>query len=71
MTLKWHNLMAKFTLHPRAVTKQLLANLEPYKPLTVSEEARFVDAIESAGLKIDRVLASLSRDTLNTLLKTI
>ena len=65
--------MANFKLHPRSVCRQLLTNLDVYKPLTGREEDRLIDAIENAGVTdgIDRMLASLSRNTLNKILNSI
>ena len=71
MELRWHNLMAKFTLHPRAVARQLLANLEGIKSLSPSEEGKVIDAIENTGIQTERVLASLSKQVLETMLKQI
>ena len=71
--LKCKNIMKQFTLHPGAVARQLLVNLKAYKPLTASEEGRLIAAIENAGVEngVDRMLASLSRNTLNKILKSI
>ena len=65
--------MAKFTLHPRSVARQLLANLEGIKPLSAKDEEAIIHAIERSGVEdaTDRTLAHLSRNTLNEMLKTI
>ena len=62
--------MKRLNIHPGAVARQLLANLKNHKPLTSDEERRIIDAIESAGVTdgVDRMLASLSRNTITKLL---
>ena len=64
--------MAKFTLHPRSVARQLLTNLEGIKPLSAKDEAAIAYAVENhSGVEdaVDRMLASLSRNTLEEFLK--
>jgi len=65
--------MANFRVSPRAVCRTLLTTLDAYKPLSASDEAKLIDAIENAGVEngVNRMLASLSRNTLNKLLKSI
>ena len=66
----WTEIMRKLNLHPGAVARQLLVNLKTFKPLTQSEEDRIIEAIENAGVQngTDRMLAHLSRNTLENLL---
>jgi hypothetical protein len=49
----------------------LLANLDAYKPLSATDESRIIHAIETTGISTERVLASLSRNTLKEILKNI
>jgi len=61
----------KLRIHPGAVARQLLANLKTHKPLSPTEESRIIDAIENySGVPngVDRMLASLSRNTIEKLL---
>ena len=67
----WATLMRKFTLHPRAVCRNLLTNLEDYPTLSEKDEQRVIRAIESTGITTERVLAFLSRNTLKEILKNI
>ena len=62
-----------FRIAPGAVCRNLLARLQDIKPLTTDEERRIIRAIESSGVPdaTDRMLASLSRNTLNELLNRI
>jgi hypothetical protein len=62
--------MQHLRIHPGAVCRQLLANLRKHEPLTASEEERIIHAIENAGVPdgVDRLLAGLSRNTLEQLL---
>ena len=71
LEMQWHKIMKNFTIHPRAVARQLLASLEDHKTLSPREESRVIHAIESTGVPVDRVLASLSRNTLQALLNEI
>ena len=61
----------RFRVSPGATARQLLTNLKTYKPLSNDEERRVIHAIESTGIPTDRVLADLSRDTLNAILDNI
>lgn len=65
--------MEKYRIHPGAVCRQLLTNLKTHKPLTASEERRIIHAIEMSGVVngTDRLLAGLSRNTLESLLGEI
>ena len=65
--------MAKIRVNPGAVCRQLLTHLKAHKPLTESEEERILFALKNCGVPkaTDRMLASLSRGTLNELLKNI
>ena len=67
----WNTLMAKFTLHPGSVARQLLTNLEGIKPLSAKDEAAIIRSIESSRVPnaTDRMLAQLSRNTLKALLE--
>jgi len=73
MIISWNTMMRKLRVHPGAVARQLLANLKTHKPLTSEEESKIIRAIESTGVEnaTDRMLASLSRNTLNALLNKI
>ena len=67
----WVTLMNSLRINPKAVCRTLLQRLDVYKPLSSTDEARLIDAIESTGINPDRVLASLSRNTLKEVLKNI
>ena len=69
----WYKEMAKFTIHPRSVARQILTHLEGIKPLSVKDEAAIIHSIESSNVPdaTERMLASLARTTLNELLKDI
>jgi len=69
--MTWYTIMQKLRINPGAVARQLLANLKTHKPLTYEEERRVIFAIENAGVEVDRVLASLSRNTIKELLNNI
>lgn len=58
---------------PKAVCRQLLNTLETHKPLTRGEEARILLALENSGVQdaTNRMLASLSRNTIENLLGKI
>jgi hypothetical protein len=58
---------------PKAVCRQLLTNLNGYEPLSKSEEQRIIAAIQNARVQngIDRLLAGISRNTLEQILAKI
>ena len=66
----WCDMMKKLRVNPGAVARQLLTNLKTYKPLTNEEERRIIHAIETSGVPnaADRLLAGLSRNTIEKLL---
>lgn len=63
--------MANFRINPKVVCRTLLTNLDAYRPLSSKDEERVIRAIESTGVETERVLASLSRNTLQEILKNI
>jgi len=63
--------MEKLRIHPKAVCRQLITALEGTKPLSRTEERRVLCAIENTGIPIERVLATLSKGALKTLLERI
>lgn len=65
--------MKRFRINPGAVCRQLLTNLKKHPPLTPREERELLRAIEGTGVPngVDRLLASLSRNTINTLLENM
>ena len=65
----WCTLMRNLRINPGAVARQLLANLKTHKPLDYEEERRIIDAIQSTGINVDRMLAHLSRNTIKQLIK--
>ena len=69
----WAQLMANLRINPKAVCRNLITRLDGYKPLSAKDEAAIIRAIESSGVPnaTDRMLASLSRNTLNELLNRI
>ncbi|MBT8448067.1 MAG: hypothetical protein KJO69_00140 [Gammaproteobacteria bacterium] len=66
----WTIVMKRLRINAGAVCRQLLTNLKTHKPLTSSEERRLIHAIESTNIPnaTDRLLAGLSRNTLEKLL---
>jgi hypothetical protein len=73
MITSWTIIMRKLRINPGAVCRQLITNLKTHKPLTASEERRILDAIDRCGVPdgTDRMLAKLSRNTLEKLLGNI
>jgi len=67
----WAQLMRNLRLNPRVAVRTLLHRLDAYRPLSPKDEAKVVDAIKSAGIDPDRVIASLSRNTLEEILKSM
>ena len=55
-------------VHPSAVCRQILTNLDSHKGLTESEQTAILHAIEDTGIVVERVLADLSRQTINVVL---
>ena len=70
MMRTWDDMMRKLRIHPGAVCRQIIADLKVHEPLTQREEHRIICAIENAGVTdaVDRLLAGLSRTTLEKLL---
>ena len=66
----WCDMMQKLRVNPGAVARQLLTNLKTHKPLSSDEEHRIIRAIETSGVPngVDRLLAGLSRNTIEKLL---
>ena len=73
MIFKWSNIVQKLRIHPGAVCRQLLTNLKIHETLTESEECRLIRAIENSGVEdaTNRLLAHLSRNTINAMLNKI
>ena len=69
----WKHAMANFRVSPRAVCRTILTTLDEYKPLTAREEGQLIYAIENSGVEngVSRMLASLTKNTLKELLKSI
>ena len=69
----WCNMATKLRINPGAVARQLLANLKTHKALSLEDERKIVHAIESTMIPNakDRLLASLSRNTIQTLLENM
>jgi hypothetical protein len=67
----WQTLMTKLRINPVCVARTLLHNLKDYAPLTLLEERQIMLAIESTGISADRLLADLSRNTINKLLENL
>ena len=63
--------MANLRINPKAVCRNLLTTLDAYKPLSANDEDKIIRAIESTGITTERVLATLSRNTLKEILKSI
>ena len=71
MIKSWSTLMRQLRLNPKAVCRTLLQRLDEYQPLSATDEDRVLRAIESTGINPDRVLASLSKNTLKEVLRNI
>lgn len=73
MITSWSTMVKKFRINPGAVCRQLLQNLKPHKQLTTSEEQSILRAIESSGVPnaTERMLASMSRNTITKILENI
>ena len=58
---------------PAAVARQLITQLESHKKLSAIEQRVILDALRNSGVPnaTDRLIASLSRDTLTEILKSI
>jgi len=54
---------------PAAVCRQLITNLDRHKRLNPQEQATVLLALKNTGIEVDRVLADLSRQTAQSLLK--
>ena len=55
---------------PAAVCRQLIANLDRHKRLNDSEQSEVLLALQNTGIGVDRILASLTRQTLDSALKS-
>ena len=51
-------------IHPSAVCRQLIANLETHKRLSKDEQTAILSAIQNTGIPVERVLADLSRNVI-------
>ena len=71
--MSWYTLMAKLRINPGAVCRQLLTNLKTHKALSEEDERKLIHAIESTMIPHakDRLLASLSRNTIKSLLNNM
>jgi hypothetical protein len=58
---------------PKAVCRSLLTRLDSYQPLSASEETAVLSALKSTQIPdvTDRMLAGLSRSTLQEILKSL
>ena len=56
---------------PKAVCRQMLARLQSHDPLTEAEQRRVIHALNKCGVPdvTDRLIAGLSRNTLELLLE--
>ena len=63
--------MAHMRINPKAVCRSLLTRLDAYKPLSATDEYKLATAIKTTGISTERVLASLSRNTIKEILKEI
>ena len=70
----WCTLMAKLRINPKAVCRQLLVTLSKnHKDLSRNEEVAVIHALQNCGVPnaTDRLLASLSRNTIESLLENM
>jgi ketopantoate reductase len=65
--------MKNFRIQPQAVCRTLLANLKTYEPLTPQEEDKIIRAVKTSGVDqaVERLLANLSRNTVEKLLQSM
>ena len=73
MIRSWSDIIMMMKVAPAAVCRQLLTHLETHKPLTKGEEARILLALKNSGVPdaSERVLATLSRNTVQEILEQI
>ena len=65
--------MSNFRIAPQAVCRTLLATLSTYEPLSDMEEDKIIRAVNASGVDdgVERLLANLSRKTVEKLLKSM
>ena len=56
---------------PGAVLRTLIANLKNHKRLSNDEQALVLIALKNTDIPVDRILADMSRQTLQTVLSEI
>ncbi len=56
---------------PEAVIRQTVQRLGVHRKLNVNEQATVLNALRKTGIDITRVLANMSRETLETMLTKI
>ena len=71
--MSWCNMVKRFRISPAATARTILASLDDYKPLSNEEERAIIRAIESTPVSnsVERMLAGLSRNTLEQLLANL
>ena len=57
-----------YRVAPAAVCRTLLENLDIHKRLNDNEQAEVLIALAKTGIKVERVLADLSRNTIRRVL---
>ena len=65
--------MSNFRIAPQAVCRTLLNTLNTYEPLSDMEEDKIIRAVNASGVDdgVERLLANLSRKTVEKLLKSM
>ena len=58
-------------IHPKSVCRTILANLDSHKRLSKSEQSAVLHALKKADIDPDRVIADLSRNTINLLMQSL
>ena len=58
-------------LHPKAVCRSLLADLDKHQRLNPKEQSVILLALQKTGINLDRVLASFSRVAIAEIEKSI
>ena len=73
MIASWVDMANRLRISPAAVARQLITQLDTHKALSPSDERKIIAAIDNAGVQdgVNRMLANLSRQTLNRLIKEI
>jgi len=56
-------------VHPSAICRQKLAQLDRHKTLSPAEQRQVHSALQKTGIKVERVIASISKNAIKSVLK--